>query len=99
MPVRFHPRRAGGSNVGLGTVWEFLVNMAAGDSATPATRRDDRRTTQGRRVLVTGGLGFIGSNLAIRLVELGAEVTVADSLVPDLGGNRFNIAPVEDGSR
>jgi UDP-glucose 4-epimerase len=45
----------------------------------------------GRNVLLTGGLGFIGSNLARRLVDLGAHVTVIDSLIPDYGGNLFNI--------
>ena len=49
-----------------------------------------------RRVLVTGGLGFIGANLARRLVELGARVTLVDSLIPEYGGNLFNIAGVED---
>jgi len=45
-----------------------------------------------RRVLITGGLGFIGSNLARRLVGIGAEVTLVDSLIPEYGGNLFNIA-------
>ncbi len=49
-----------------------------------------------RFVLVTGGLGFIGSTLARRLVSAGARVTVVDSLVPEYGGNRFNLAGVED---
>ena len=49
-----------------------------------------------RPVMITGGLGFIGSNLARRLVELGARVLIVDSLVPDYGGNLFNIAGIED---
>lgn len=46
-------------------------------------------------VLITGGLGFIGSNLARRLVDLGAHVTVVDSLIPEYGGNLFNIQGIE----
>lgn len=50
----------------------------------------------GKRVLVTGGLGFIGSNLASRLVSLGAEVILVDSLIPEYGGNLFNIEGIRD---
>jgi len=49
-----------------------------------------------KRVLITGGLGFIGSNLARQLVRLGAEVTLVDSLIPEYGGNMRNIRGLED---
>lgn len=49
----------------------------------------------GKRCLVTGGLGFIGSNLAWRLVELEAQVLLVDSLIPEYGGNLFNIRGIE----
>src|SRR5687767_15292120 len=49
-----------------------------------------------RRVMITGGLGFIGSNLAHQLVELGAKVLLVDSLIPEYGGNLFNIAGIEE---
>jgi len=51
---------------------------------------------RGTRCLITGGLGFIGSTLAIRLAEIGAEVTLVDAMIPEYGGNLFNIAPVRD---
>jgi UDP-glucose 4-epimerase len=57
------------------------------------------RFYDGRTVLVTGGLGFIGSNLAIRLLELGADVLIVDALIPETGANPFNIQPVQDHTR
>lgn len=49
-----------------------------------------------KRVLITGGLGFIGSNLAKRLVRLESDVVLVDSLMPEYGGNLFNINGIED---
>ena len=48
-----------------------------------------------QRVLITGGLGFIGSNLARTLADAGADVLLVDNLFPEYGGNRFNIAGIE----
>jgi UDP-glucose 4-epimerase len=50
-----------------------------------------REFYRGRAVMITGGLGFIGSNLARALADLGAQVLLVDSLIPDYGGNLFNI--------
>jgi len=50
----------------------------------------------GKNVLITGGLGFIGSNLAIKLRSLGANINVVDSMIPEYGGNFFNVDNVKD---
>ena len=61
-----------------------------------AAGADYKAFYRGRAVMITGGLGFIGSNLARSLVELGAEVLLVDSLIPDYGGNLHNISGIEN---
>ena len=50
---------------------------------------------RGRRVLITGGAGMLGSAIALKLVPLGARVTVLDAMFPDYGGNAFNLSEVQ----
>ena len=57
---------------------------------------DYRKFFEKSKVLITGGLGFIGSSLTHRLVEMGAAITIIDSLIPEYGGNMFNIHGIED---
>ncbi len=56
----------------------------------------DTNAFKDKNILITGGLGFIGSNLAIALVELGANVTIVDAMIPGYGGNLFNIESIRD---
>jgi UDP-glucose 4-epimerase len=56
----------------------------------------DRNAFTNTRALITGGMGFIGSSLALALVELGADVTIADAMIPGYGGNLFNIEPIRE---
>lgn len=56
----------------------------------------DRKSFAGARALITGGMGFLGSNLALALIEQGTEVTIVDAMIPDYGGNLFNVAPFRD---
>jgi len=55
----------------------------------------DFQNFAGKSILITGGLGFIGSNLARTLADQGARVTVVDSLIPEYGGNLFNLKGCE----
>ena len=61
-----------------------------------ASGADYRAFYRDRRVMITGGLGFIGSTIAHHLVSLGARVLVIDSLIPEYGGNLFNIAGIDN---
>lgn len=61
--------------------------------------KDDLKLKQfygGKNILITGGAGFIGSNLSIALVKLGSRVTIIDSMLPGMGGNLFNINKIKN---
>ncbi len=57
---------------------------------------EEMKVFKDKEVLVTGGLGFIGSNLCIELVRLGARVTIIDNMLPRQGGNLFNISGIAE---
>ena len=63
---------------------------------TPPRSDEVRAFYRDRRVMITGGLGFIGSNLARELTALGARVLIVDSLISEYGGNLFNISGIDD---
>lgn len=56
----------------------------------------DLSALAGARCLITGGLGFLGSNVALRLVRCGAKVTLVDAMIPDYGGNLANVSPISE---
>src|SRR6202030_3060761 len=85
------------SGFGAGTPTSRYVRRRASSRACCRDGVTNQLKSQfaGKRALVTGGLGFIGSNVARRLVESGANVTIVDNLEPKYGGNRFNINGLE----
>jgi UDP-glucose 4-epimerase len=71
------------------------AGQSPGDKIAPTTKAENR-SWRGKRVLVAGGLGFVGSNLAHRLVAEGAIVSLIDCLQSEYGGNHFNIFDIRD---
>jgi UDP-glucose 4-epimerase len=55
-----------------------------------------REHYRNKKILITGGLGMIGSSIAIDLVSLGADVTLVDAFIEPFGANRLNVAPIRD---
>ncbi len=60
------------------------------------TKKEIQAYYQKKKILITGGLGFLGSNLAHALTNTGSCVTLLDPLFPEYGGNRFNVSEIED---
>jgi len=76
-----------------------MINLPAGLSLLPIGRKpmmDLREYFADSKILITGGMGFLGSNLALRLTGLGAKVTLVDAMFPEYGGNEFNVADIRD---
>lgn len=71
---------------------ELFTGLANGKDA----KMNIEKTFKGKNILITGGLGFIGSNLAIKLVKSGAKVTLLDAMIMGHGGNLFNIEPIKN---
>jgi UDP-glucose 4-epimerase len=71
-----------------------VLQRRPASSGSMSAAPDAAAAFRGRHVLITGGLGFIGSTLAIRLAKAGAVVTIADAMIPEYGGNLFNVDPI-----
>lgn len=76
-------------------MWRNISNIKKIDTKLIDKGVALRSYFEDKRILITGGLGFLGSNLAHQLVSLGAKVTIIDNLNPRYGGNIFNISGIE----
>jgi UDP-glucose 4-epimerase len=62
----------------------------------PSQQCDMPAAFAGRRVLILGGMGFLGSSLALRLAQFDARITIVDAMMEEYGGNPFNISLIQD---
>ncbi|MFH1305308.1 MAG: aminotransferase class I/II-fold pyridoxal phosphate-dependent enzyme, partial [Candidatus Omnitrophota bacterium] len=81
---------------GIRSVLKTRAGKKPGERVAIKSRRNELPSLKGQRVLITGGLGFIGSNLVHKCLELGAKVTIYDNMAPNSGGNRYNIHAIQD---